>query len=70
MEDIDVAWESVVYPDGGKYEGLMKEGQCHGRGIFLYPDGDRCAHRMRECREWRCWQMPPWMRGPQIRGRV
>lgn len=36
-----LSWESTVYPDGGMYEGLMKEGQCHGTGVFQYADGDR-----------------------------
>jgi hypothetical protein len=39
MDSVYCAWESVVYPDGGKYEGLMKDGQAHGRGIYLYPQG-------------------------------
>ena len=26
-----------------RYEGLMKDGQCHGKGVFQYADGDRCA---------------------------
>jgi len=24
-----------------RYEGLMKDGQCHGKGVFQYADGDR-----------------------------
>jgi len=36
-----ISWESTVYPDGGMYEGLMKDGQCHGKGVFQYADGDR-----------------------------
>ena len=36
-----LSWESTVYPDGGMYEGLMKDGQCHGKGVFQYADGDR-----------------------------
>jgi hypothetical protein len=39
MDSVYCAWERVVYPDGGKYEGLMKDGQAHGRGIYLYPQG-------------------------------
>jgi hypothetical protein len=26
---------------GRRYEGLMKDGQCHGTGVFQYADGDR-----------------------------
>jgi hypothetical protein len=29
--------------DRRRYEGLMKDGQCHGKGVFQYADGDRCA---------------------------
>lgn len=39
--EIYISWESTVYPDGGMYEGLMKDGQCHGKGVFQYADGDR-----------------------------
>jgi hypothetical protein len=30
-----------------RYEGLMKDGQCHGKGVFQYADGDRCVRRGR-----------------------
>lgn len=39
MDNVFVAWESTCYPDGGKYEGLMRDGVAHGRGIYLYPTG-------------------------------
>ena len=29
-QGVYLSWESTVYPDGGAYEGLMKDGQCHG----------------------------------------
>lgn len=88
LDETYLAWESTCYPDGGKYEGLMKvrpcrrarrlqpravdkehcgrvwgwlsrvryralkniatllcfasqDGQCHGKGVFQYADGDR-----------------------------
>eukprot|EP00793_Prasinoderma_coloniale_P006290 PRCOL_00001120-RA len=31
-------WESIVYPDGTRYEGLTKEGLCHVRGVMTYGD--------------------------------
>ena len=40
-QGVYLSWESTVYPDGGAYEGLMKDGQCHGKGVFMYADGDR-----------------------------
>lgn len=36
-----VSWESVQWPDGGSYEGLVKDERCHVRGVFNYPDGAR-----------------------------
>mmetsp|Transcript_6765 Transcript_6765/g.22457 ORF Transcript_6765/g.22457 Transcript_6765/m.22457 type:complete len:363 (-) Transcript_6765:539-1627(-) len=38
-----VGWESFVFPDGGTYEGLMSNGQCHVKGVFKYADGDLYA---------------------------
>ena len=43
-----LTWESTVYPDGGLYEGLVKDGQCHGKGVFQYADGDRRVAKRRE----------------------
>lgn len=36
-----VSWESVRWPDGGSYEGLVMDERCHVRGVFNYPDGAR-----------------------------
>mmetsp|Transcript_3372 Transcript_3372/g.12195 ORF Transcript_3372/g.12195 Transcript_3372/m.12195 type:complete len:484 (-) Transcript_3372:115-1566(-) len=41
-------WESMIYPDGSRYEGLMKDGQCHVRGVFMYSDGDKYAGEYRD----------------------
>eukprot|EP00898_Chlorokybus_atmophyticus_P002246 jgi/Chlat1/3021/Chrsp201S03271 len=44
-----ITWESVVYPDGAMYEGLMKEGGvCQYRGVFMYKDGDRYEGEYRD----------------------
>lgn len=29
----------------------MKDGQCHGKGVFQYADGDRCRAVLREIEE-------------------
>lgn len=31
-----------------RYEGLMKDGQCHVRGVFMYSDGDKYAGEYRD----------------------
>ncbi|WZN59997.1 hypothetical protein HKI87_02g15250 [Chloropicon roscoffensis] len=36
-----VTWESVSWKDGSKYEGLVKDGRCHVRGVLRYANGDR-----------------------------
>lgn len=46
--EIYISWESTVYPDGGMFEGLMKDGQCHGKGVFQYADGDRFEGEYKE----------------------
>lgn len=38
--DPTLTWESLVYDDGARYEGLMQDGMCHVRGVFSYRDGD------------------------------
>eukprot|EP00899_Mesostigma_viride_P003786 jgi/Mesvir1/13408/Mv16493-RA.1 len=44
----NITWESVVYPDGATYQGLMKDGSCHYRGVFTYKDGDRYEGEYRD----------------------
>ena len=36
-----VTWESVKWKDGSRYEGLVKDGKCHIRGVLRYANGDR-----------------------------
>jgi len=36
-----VTWESVKWRDGSNYEGLVREGKCHIRGVLRYANGDR-----------------------------
>ena len=30
-----------TYPDGGKYEGEVKDDKKHGKGVMTYPDGTK-----------------------------
>mmetsp|Transcript_14478 Transcript_14478/g.36637 ORF Transcript_14478/g.36637 Transcript_14478/m.36637 type:complete len:231 (-) Transcript_14478:145-837(-) len=36
-----VTWESSRWKDGSTYEGLIKDGKCHVRGVLRYANGDR-----------------------------
>lgn len=39
---MSVSWQSVRWPDGSSYEGLVNDAEeCHVRGVFRYPGGDR-----------------------------
>lgn len=40
-KDESVTWESVKWKDGSRYEGLVKDGKCHVRGVLRYSNGDR-----------------------------
>ena len=40
-EPESVTWESVKWKDGSSYEGLIKDGNCHIRGVLRYANGDR-----------------------------
>jgi hypothetical protein len=40
-EPESVTWESVKWKDGSSYEGLIKDGNCHLRGVLRYANGDR-----------------------------
>lgn len=31
----------ISYPDGGRYEGHLRNGKRHGQGTYYYPTGDR-----------------------------
>lgn len=31
----------INYPDGGKYEGDVKNDKRHGQGIYIFPDGSK-----------------------------
>lgn len=33
----------LSYPDGGRYEGFLRNGKRHGQGTYYYPTGDRYA---------------------------
>jgi hypothetical protein len=44
---MDVKWDSVKWPDGSTYEGLVRDEKCDVRGVFSYPNGDRYAPDLR-----------------------
>lgn len=31
------------YADGSSYDGLWVDGKMHGKGFFLYPNGNKCV---------------------------
>ncbi|KAL0049049.1 hypothetical protein WJX82_005084 [Trebouxia sp. C0006] len=37
----ETSWQSVKWPDGSSYEGLVKGEMCHVRGVSDFADGDR-----------------------------
>ncbi|KAL0028934.1 hypothetical protein WJX77_006747 [Trebouxia sp. C0004] len=37
----EASWQSVTWPDGTSYEGLVKGEMCHVRGVSNFADGDR-----------------------------
>lgn len=41
LPDESASWQSVRWPDGSSYEGLVKGESCHIRGVFNFSDGDR-----------------------------
>ena len=36
-----LSWESVRWPDGSSYEGLVKDDMCHVRGVMKYRKAGR-----------------------------
>ena len=47
-EKDDVTWESVQWSDGSWYEGLVRSGKCHIRGVLRYANGDRYEGEYKE----------------------
>lgn len=41
MDEDELTWESLRFPDGTTYEGLVQNGQAQVRGVVAYPSGDK-----------------------------
>ena len=43
-ESVTLKWDSVRWPDGATYEGLTRDGQCHGSGVLTLRDKSRYSN--------------------------
>eukprot|EP01104_Vermistella_antarctica_P008078 TRINITY_DN2022_c0_g1_i2.p1 TRINITY_DN2022_c0_g1~~TRINITY_DN2022_c0_g1_i2.p1 ORF type:complete len:2327 (-),score=597.02 TRINITY_DN2022_c0_g1_i2:124-7104(-) len=48
--DADGVPVHIYYDDGSRYEGTLKNGECHGEGTFVFPTGDEYSGRFVEGR--------------------
>ena len=39
--------DMFIHADGRRYEGDLRDGAAHGRGVVIYPDGTRCEGEFR-----------------------
>ncbi|KAI8109468.1 hypothetical protein M9434_000750 [Picochlorum sp. BPE23] len=67
-EEKALTWESVSWPDGSRYEGLVKGDCAHVRGVFTYgKDGDTYVGEYKD-NEMDGYGVYAWKRGTVYRG--
>jgi len=40
-DEFEIGYEEYILPNGEKYYGELKDGQCHGQGTITFKDGSK-----------------------------